>query len=184
MNPKHTEVALVNGQLEQLRPPTNDYSCGNEIRVTIAVLEEGKPHPRNWSLSSCDNPRKSFGGCFARIYASKDFGSIFSLYGPEITYGDLRDYHHGAAALKAIGARLEKLRLTRGPAVDPADDMGRWLEACGVKQVWFRPDHSKHESWLHKGDWSARNLGDFVYLVRTLLFAAPVKTETPEPALA
>ncbi len=156
-------IALVE-KLEKL-----DHQ-NSEIKVTIVVLgEDGTP--RNYSFDM-DDPKNNAGGCFARIFRSdykEEIRNYFGAYGPEISYGDLNNYRHGVYALKMIDAATEKLRQKRGYAPDPADEIGRWLEACKIEKVFMRPLNSKHSEWLHHGDWKQLEIGEFVNQVRACL---------------
>lgn len=170
---KNGEIALVN-TINKLHPASHWTTCGPEISVTIAVLSE-KDTPQNWSMNY-DTAKSSVGGCRARIFASdgnyheKYQANLFGWYGPEIGYGDLREYEHGARAVKNIGKRLEEIYRDRGAEVDAADSMGRFLEACNIDQVWMRPNHDSNRSWLSEGDWRQLSVGEFVNLVRSNLY--------------
>lgn len=177
------EIALVD-RLEPLRPHSTYEMNGPEIRVTIARLEPGKGTPRNFRLDS-DTPKTSAGGCYARIFASASSyhtgtqGNLFGSYGPDVSYGDLRDYQHGQRALQRIEKRVEAIYRTRGGAADAADSMGRWLEATGIRRVFLRPDKGRHTSWLSEGEWLQLTVGEFVNRVRANLYVVPQAQTAP-----
>ncbi len=165
---KQTLVGICT-KMEPLVPREFD---ANDITVTIGTLEEGKETPRNWSLDY-ETPKASPGGLFSRIFAG-NHGNIFSLYGPEISYGDLRAYEHGFHALKAVGKNMDKMHVSRGPSMDAADGMGRFLEACGVEFVFCRPvGFTTHDAWLNRGEWHKLTVGAFVARVRQNLYVQP-----------
>lgn len=119
-----------------------------------------------------DDTHGHTGGCFARVFRSDSLGDVrnyFGHYGPEIFMGDLNSYAHGFRAMKMIEKNLEKMYQTRSSAKDCAEEMGRWLEAAGVTEVYIRPEDSKNEQWLHKGDWRILDIGRFIYEVRQCL---------------
>lgn len=170
---KNGEIALVD-KLEKLKPNVNYSSHSLEIRVTIASLSE-KDTPQNFSIKY-DMAKSSVGGCSARIFASdssyseKYDANLFGWYGPEISYGVLRDYQHGERAVRRIDKRLEEIYRLRGCVVDAAESMGRFLEACDIDEVYMRPDSSTNCSWLSEGEWRKRTIGEFVGLVRSNLY--------------
>ena len=179
---KTIEVAICH-DLPKLTP-IPEYSTGQEIKVTIGVLEDGVSHPRNFS-TSYSTPKNSAGDCSARIFTTHDGrANLFGSYGPQITYGGLSDYLHGVRALKRIAKNLTKIWKVRGPALDAADEMGRWLEACKVKKVFIRPAGENRRSWMNEGTWDELNIGTFVQRVRANLYMAPVEAPAPETAPA
>lgn len=146
---------------------------GPEIRCDIGThdVDAGDRSPRNWRLDY-DEPKTSTGGCFARIFASQAYANspsvgIFSQKGPEISYGDLRDYEHAARALKRIDSRMESIRSVRGPTLDAADSIGRWLEACGVSEVWIAAGPMGNS--LSGCDWHVLAIGAAVYRIREVM---------------
>lgn len=117
-----------------------------EIKLNIGRLDDHDGKPRNFSLvSHWDTAKGSFGGSYSRIYASGcDFyraGSLdanaFSYYGPDIAYGDMNEYRHGLRVLERISKNMDKIHATRGSALDAAEQVGRWLEACEVSRVFI-----------------------------------------------
>ena len=170
-------IGICNGKLEQLKPAAYNR---NEIRVDIGTLDEKDGKPRNF-LADSDTPRNSTGGCFARIFAS-EYGegtgaNLFNHYGPACTWAHLEEYEHAVRALKRIQAAHKEFYATRGNAVDAAEEMGRFLEACGVKRVFMRPDDETNTGWMNKGEWLDLSVGDFVSRVRRNLYVAPMKQE-------
>lgn len=172
----------------RLIPHCNDlHDPGFAFSVRIARLaspeETGNPGPRNWSRSY-DEPKNSTGGCSGRIFATKwetePARAIFGYYGPEyVTGGSLADYVHGVRALTRIERELARIQGSRGPARDAAEEMGRFLEAAGVSEVWF--DERKISSgWLTDGDWQAIPVGELIRRVREHIL--PVTTEPAEAA--
>ena len=179
---KTIEVAICH-DIPKLEP-VPEYSTGNEIKVTIGVLEDGVSHPRNFSTSS-STPKNSAGECSARIFTTHDGKqTCFWSYGPQISYGDLNDYAHGVRALKRIAKNLHKIYNVRGNCLDAADEMGRWLEACKVKKVFIRPDGESRKSWMNEGRWDELSIGAFVQRVRANLYVAPVEVQATESAPA
>jgi hypothetical protein len=179
---KAIEVAICHGLLKLT--PVPEYSTGQEIKVTIGVLEDGVSHPRNFS-TTMSTPKASAGDCSARIFTTHDGKhNLFGSYGPQITCGDLNDYVHGVRALKRIAKNLTKIWKVRGPALDAADEMGRWLEACKVKKVFIRPDGESRRSWMNEGKWDELNIGTFVQRVRANLYVAPVEAPATETSTA
>ncbi len=144
-----------------------------EIRVTIAVLgkdKDGRAFPNNWSRDYSESKR-STGGCFARIFASDSCDKTrvhhyFGCYGPDVRYGEVRDYEHATRAIKRINAGMDKIREARGCTDDAADTMGRWLESAGVTEVWIRPNGTRDSGWLSDGQWETPSVGRFVDKVR------------------
>ncbi len=178
--PKYSEIALVD-KFDKLKP---ERSFGDipEIEVTIAV-KSAKNTPQNFDLHY-NTPKSSVGGCHARIFAS-EYGSgsnanIFNSYGPDVgKWGGLNDYQHGLRALDRIAKREEKMRQDRGYTSDAAEAMGRWLEACGVREVFMRPaEYNKRDGWLDRGEWEVLTVGQFINRVRQNLYVAPVPVET------
>ncbi len=167
--------------MAKLRPALNWTSTGPDIKVTIAVLSE-KNTPQNWSIGY-ETPKSSNGGCRARIFASdgdyheKYQANLFGWYGSEISYGDLRQYEHGARAVKRIDARMEEMYRVRGGVSDAAESMGRFLEACDISEVWMRPENYRGDSWLSKGEWLTITVGEFVNRVRANLYWIDPKPE-------
>lgn len=168
-------IALVNKQEKLVRPSENFNRTEPEISVSIARLEthsSGATTPLNYS-HRCDEAENSAGGQFARIFASHSTyenktKGLFGYYGPSIAYGNRRDYERAGKGLAKVEKNLEKAYQERGNASDPAEEMGRWIEACGIKEVWSRPDGTDGE-WLNKGEWRQETIGQFVNRIRTLL---------------
>lgn len=152
----------------------------NEIRVDICGIDEKTQTPRNFRLDY-ETPKTSNGGCFAKIFAS-DSGdglncNLFSWYGPELAYPDQNDYRHGLRAMERISKRMDGIYATRGNATDAAQAMGQFLEASDVEFVYVRPDGSKAESWLNRGEWEKLTIGSFIERVRRNLKVNPVTTQ-------
>ena len=179
---KAIEVAICH-DMPKLTP-VPEYSTGQEIKVTIGVLEDGVSHPRNFS-TTMSTPKASAGNCSSRIFTTHDgHANLFGSYGPEIRYGDMNDYAHGLRALKRIAKNLTKIWKVRGPALDAADEMGRWLESCKVKKVFIRPAGESRRSWMNEGKWDELNIGTFVQRVRANLYVAPVEAPATETSTA
>lgn len=158
-----------------LRPHQfNSNNC--DIEIYIATLSD-KGTPRNFSFSdSMDYPKTCTGGCFCRIWASESDGKIyhyFNSYGPEINHGGLADYEYAVRALKVVNKRSEAIYRQRGVTDDVATLAGQWLEACGVTQVYVRPDSSRHVSWLNEGEWNVWDLGRTVNEIRQKYYKLP-----------
>jgi len=182
--PKSNGLVALADAMPELRYRENALT---QIKVTIARLkaEPNYSHPVNWRLDY-EESKSSTGGCFARIFAAQRYGtnehySLFSHYGPEISYGDdHRDYEHGARAIKSITDRMDAMYATRGPAVDTADSMGRWLEASGITKVWHRPEEYRDSGWLSEGEWQQASIGSFVSMVRARLPETLAKRDAAE----
>jgi hypothetical protein len=168
-------IALVNTQDKLIKPSENYNRKEPEISVSIARLEiheNGSKTPLNYS-HKYDESESVSGGQFARIFASystyeNKTKGLFGYYGPSISWGGRHDYERAAKGLSKVEKRLEKIYQDRGNAIDPADEMGRWLEAAGIEEVWSRPTHENGE-WLNKGEWKQESIGHFINRVRTLL---------------
>ena len=154
------------------------YGSAPEIQLAICRLgEDGKP--RNYRREY-DEKGANAGGCFARIWASSATyhlpgdlrGNVFSACGPEISYGKAEDYKDAHDGMKMVAKRQAEQYATRGNAADAADEMGRWLEACGVSRVFYR-DIGKSEEWLNRGEWTEREVGPFIIRLREHLFVTP-----------
>ena len=170
-------IALV----DTLQPIFHREYDAPDIKITIARLGvDGKP--RNYSQDSQD-PKGCPGGCYARLYCSGMTAPsphiYFCHYGPDIVYGNSEDYERAARALKAIQPRLDRMWNVRGRPADAADELGRWLEACGVTEVYCRPEDN-HHTWLNEGHWQTWNIGRCLFAVRECF----PKVETPEPVAA
>lgn len=176
-SPSQKFVAMIGNPLPE-RLTYREIDCP-EIRATIVPLVVsdqsktlGKTHPINFSLSY-DTPKNCNGGLYAQVFArsygdeTKDNGGIFSHYGPDIHYGDARQYAHGARALARVEKRLEEMQTVRGYTQDAAELFGRWLEACGVSEVWA--PRSNGSGWLSDTDWQVLTVGEFVTVVRASL---------------
>ena len=173
--PKQVEVAMCT-KVEKLVP--GEWSS-NEISVHIGKLDETDGKPRNFR-HDYETPKTSTGGCFARIFASSSGcganANLFGSYGPETNFGQIAEYEHGARALKLIAKRMQSIYEVRGNALDAADEMGRWLECCGVEQVYTR-DAGVDNEWHHKGEWKVLTIGQFVRLVRVNLHVKHAEVE-------
>lgn len=175
MKDNRTLVAMVSDWRELL---VREWDSP-DIMVTVAVLKDGKATPSNWSLDY-DEAKTSTGGCYARVFASgSGNGVLFSHYGPDVRYGDLRDYAHAMRALKLVVGRMEKMHAVRGSASDEASNFGRWLEATGVDKVYVTLEKS-HSSWLNEQNWTVWTIGRFVNELR----AKFPKVEAVEQATA
>ena len=143
-------------------------NTSSEIKVEIGTLADDKT-PRSWSLSSFDEPKNSSGGCFYRIWASQYQNEapfvLGGYYGKEIYYGKSNDYEHFAKALRLIEKKMQKIENERGASSDQAEEVGRWLESCGVKSVMIRPEKEFNE-WMNKGTWNTVSIGSFVNRIR------------------
>ncbi len=163
--PPQNLVGMIE-KLNALRP--SDYNAP-DIKIVIAVLDEKDGKPRNWSLNSYgEEPKTSTGGCWCRLWAwqsTEKIDVMFSGYGPEIGYGSVRDYEHGARAEKLILSRLKAMSDQRGNTLDAAEYLGRWLEACGVEKVYVRPE-GENASWHNEGDWDCWLVGRAIQEVR------------------
>lgn len=175
MKNKPELIAIVNKAEKLTKPSENLCSREPEISVAIGRLEansDGAKTPRNYSRQY-DEPDNTSGGQFARIFASHSTyenktKGLFGYYGPSIAYGNRRDYERAGKGLAKVEKNLEKAYQERGNASDPAEEMGRWIEACGIKEVWSRPD-GKDNEWLNKGEWRQETIGQFVNRIRSLL---------------
>lgn len=186
MKKQNPQIAICHG-INQLHPRESSFTSGrDEIRVTIGRLDDTDGKPRNFSLSSISpgspESRISTGGCFARIWSAQPASyhvpgstecNYFVAHGMEISHGDLPEYEHAIRALKLIAKRQAGQYETRGNATDAADAMGRWLEACGVTQVYLRPESGRNRQWLTDGEWQCLTLGVFVVQVRKALAVVP-----------
>jgi hypothetical protein len=173
---KRKLIGLVGcfGKLE----PCTTFGQTKEISVSIAILDD-KGRPNNWRRDR-EFPSET-GGQRARIFAcdsgfSRDLdGNLFSNYGPDISYCDSSDEYLDAGKMLAkVAKRISDMYAVRGNAVDAAESMGRWLEACGVTEVYMRPGNDR-ETWLTEGEWKILTIGYFVQKVRENLFRYPAR---------
>lgn len=108
-----------------------------------------------------EDPDDSPGGHFARIIGDPrgSKGFYFNYYGPIINYGDdIVTYERAVKSIKKIQKRTQKIYFSRGSASSAAVLMGRWLEACGVDEVWYA---SEGTAWEYCG------VGKFVASLET-----------------
>jgi len=167
-------------EMPELRPANSSYSVNcPEIKIEIGTLADDNT-PRNWNLALFDEPKNSTGGCFYRMWASQYQNEapivMGGYYGKEIYYGKAEDYEHFAKALRSIQKKMQKIESERGGSSDQAEEVGRWLEACGVKSIMVRPEGEKNNGWMNKGTWKTLSIGSFVNRVR----AKFPKTELPQ----
>jgi len=142
------DIELIIARLDADGTPRN-YGHQFEERGDVA----GGHQMRLWVFQSCDGP-----------------DTVASSRGPVISYGgETDDYVRAAAGMKRVDKAIEKMRTVRGPSADAADALGRWLEACGVDTVFIRPEGSRNEGWLNKGDWDRVSCGSFVSRVRAAM---------------
>ena len=158
-------VAMISLPLPD-RLPVSDYNI-TDIAVYVSPLrtENGKTFPINWG-HSYDEPKSSNGGLWSRVFRSSyDGKGVFGAYGPALSYAGRSQYEHAARALARVEKKTEEMRGLRGPAADAADEMGRWLEAAGVSEVWV----SRHRvtSSLADADWQILSPGQLVCAVRS-----------------
>lgn len=176
-----------------LKPATPDiYTDGKDIVLRIGKLESDRETtretPRNYS-HQYEEREDTAGGQSARIWSTRwksdPLTASFCYRGPDIHGGELREYRRALKGMEKVDRRLESMRETRGPSVDAVDSLGRWLEACGVSEVWFRPPGEERAEWLNRGEWKSETTGSFVYRVRQIVDAvinppAPVAAEVAE----
>jgi hypothetical protein len=171
-------------KVPKLSPAKIAFGEHPEIQVHIGMLDPKDCKPRNFSLSSlpfdADLNKAFAGNCHARIWAS-DNGNIFSDYGPDIHWGDLREYEYALKAVKRIAKNWEAIKAVRAYSRNEAESMGRWLECCGVFRVFLRPEGEERE-WMSEGAWHDLSIGDFISRCDRALY---VKTEpAAEPVAA
>ena len=179
---QYHEVAFCR-ELKKLKPQSNYNLTSPEIMVQIATLRvrpakdgvEGVEDIMGFSVSY-DTPKTSVGGCFSRIFPSSHGdgvdANLFNHYGPNISYGDVRQYEHAARAMGSITMRMKVMSDKRGYADNAADRMSRWLEATRVKEVYLmRAPYD--EMGKYHGDNEILTVGEFVNRVRQNLYVAP-----------
>ena len=165
-------VAVVE-EMNQLRRPPEDMNFNKpepEIRVRIMRLEADGA-PRNFSRNYCE-VENSAGGVCAWVWAFKTeekTDAIFSWAGPDVHRGNVSDYRVALAGMEKVERKMEKMRDERGAPSNACDSLGRWLEACGVKKVMYRPEGSKNEGWLTRGEWVTVSAGTFIEMARRLM---------------
>lgn len=169
---KPSLVAVVE-EMNQLRRPPEEYNYAvkePEIKVRIMRLDADGT-PRNFS-HQYNEVINSAGGCFGHIWSAKrEQGAegVFSWVGPDVMHGSENDYRVALAGVERVGKKMEKMRDERGAPSNACDSLGRWLEACGVKKVMYRPEGSKNEGWLTRGEWTTVSAGTFIEMARRLM---------------
>jgi len=141
-----------------------------DVELTVCTLDESGTQPRNASWK-WDGPKFQPGGMRLRIYSSC-YGAPILISGRAISHcGDAREYLTAGRALETLSKRTEAMVSTRGTAADPAEDVSRFLEACGVTEVFYRPGF-KSESWHSDGEWNRIPSGTAVEMIRKATEAA------------
>lgn len=141
-----------------------------DIQLSIMSLPaepDGRPGPRN-SRWDWDGPKFQPGGAYCRLW-SGFYGVSMICNGPLVHSDDAREYLSAARALETISKRTEAMGRIRGSAPDAAETVARWLEACGVSEVWFRPNFRSY-SW--QGDWERESSGATVSRIRAAILPA------------
>jgi len=158
-------VAMISLPLPD-KLPVSDYNVA-DIAAYVSPLrtENSKTFPINWS-HSYDEPKNSNGGLWSRVFRSNyDGKGLFGAYGPALSYAKLAEYEHAARALARVEKRIDAMRDLRGPAADAADELGRWLEAAGVSEVWVSRERITNS--LADADWQILSPGQLVCAVRS-----------------
>jgi hypothetical protein len=134
-----------------------------EIRITICDTDPTETHPLNgdWQW---DGAKFQPVGMRIRLWASKYSVNPW-FQGREVHSDDPRQYESAAHAIRKTNLAMDALAFSRGPSVDCADSIGRFLEVCRVKTVFMRPQPTS-EGWLHRGEWTKLTIGETVALVR------------------
>ena len=158
-------VAMISLPLPDKLPVSEWNTADISVHVSPLRTENGKTFPINWS-HSYDEPKSSNGGLFARVFRSHyDGKGLFGSYGPSLSYAALPQYEHAARALARVEKKTDAMRDLRGPAADAADELGRWLEAAGVSEVWVSRDRITNS--LADADWQILSPGQLVCAVRS-----------------
>jgi hypothetical protein len=146
-------------------------TCPNDIEITIARLGDDAK-PRNYS-HGYEEREDTSGGFKARLWAHKwgtePARTILGTHGPSISGGDLVDYERAVKGMKRVDRKIAAMAPARGSIVDAADGLGRWLEACGVTEVYYRPEGAREHQWLTDGEWRVETVGVFLARVRSAM---------------
>lgn len=169
MKEKRTFVAICYALPKLVARDIDDCRTVPMIEVTIGVLcdEDGHKYPGNFSPRWDEGT--NCGGCTFRIHAFivGDKPEVVSgMTGPDITHGNLSHYRHGVRACNRMRKGLDTLN--RGPQVDAAGSLSRWLSVCGIKgnNVWLRPE-GESTGWHNRGKWEQYTIRDFEMVVRS-----------------
>jgi hypothetical protein len=152
--------------------PTDDFI------VNIGRLDP-KGHPVNGSYHWEQRPGDPV-GCRARVWLYKSVDEGIKPYlgycGPELggLCDDPKEYMAGAKGLEGIHKRLAKIQELRGSTADAVDQLGRWVEACGLTHVYVRPPGEHRRSWHSEGTWDCLPLGIFLHRIRTTVLPKPL----------
>lgn len=135
-----------------------------EIELTIATTNESGDQPRNASYQ-WSGPAFQPGGMSARLVSGYYGVSILSS-GRDISHcNDPREYMAAAKALETVTKRQSAMLAKRGTPSDQAEQIGRWMEACGVTEVFFR-EWFKAVGWHSDGEWKRVTPGVAVDMIR------------------
>lgn len=157
------------------------------LDVTICRLDDKGQSPRNWSYSSYSEDNNAlFGGFKFHIWMHNDSTDVNKFYcrqeAETVQGNDAGEYLHAAKGL----AKLSKLQSAqyeaRGSSHDIADELGRWLEATGIKTVLVRPEDAQRNEWLNHGSWDHWTAGRTINAVRAVI--AELQTPSLNSAIA
>jgi hypothetical protein len=164
-------VAMVNSWASPLGiwDSSKGATVSRDIELVIARLDTKDNTPRNYS-HQYEEREDTAGGCKARLWGHQ-WGddkprTLLATHGPDITSGDLDDYERAVKGMRKMAKALAAMETQRGGSIDASESLGRWLEACGVTQVYSRPDGERNHGWLNKGEWRVESTGQFLYRVR------------------
>lgn len=155
-------------------PVITDHTEHSKEDIILSVMTlpdppDIRPGPRN-SRWIWDGQKFQPGGCSLRIW-SGSYGVSLVCNGPSVSSDDAREYLSAARALETISKRTEAMERTRGSATDAAETVARWLEACGITEVWFRPGF-RAVGWHSEGTWERELPGLTVSRIRSAITPA------------
>jgi len=155
-------IAMI--QRMPLRLVKDPISRDHTFEVEIATLDPRDNTPRNWIYEG----QNDLGGARGVISAGCSGEAFFFWYGPSVAVGEIGQYKNGIRVVREITKRLKAINTIRGPAVDAAEEFGRFLEAVEVDTVYSRPPGLTC-SWLNEGPWEVWSREYAISRIRELI---------------
>jgi hypothetical protein len=166
MKPRNVTRILLVSKLVAPSKTFGDYP--DVLIATVATLDDETQTPRNWTMPYReDRIKNDTGGFTLRTFKSYTDGKLLTILKARRVASDSpEDYTETANALKTVYKRLDKANSELGYAQEGADTLARYISALGVSRVFMRPEETRSEEWLSKGEWVKLTPGNFVNLLR------------------
>ena len=170
-NEKRTLIAVLSKYPSKSTFASRD---SGGLDITIMRLDDKGQGPRNWSYSDySEDTNALFGGFKFHVWMHNDSADNNKFYcrqeADTVQGNSAAEYTHSAKGLTKLAKLQADQYSSRGNALDVADELGRWLEAMGIKTVLTRPTGEHDNGWLTHGSWDHWSPGRTINALRSVI---------------